>query len=195
MAAAIGIGLGVLQAGMGVKGLIDAGNEAGAITARGEYQQRIFNENADQMDRQAGEAQRLGEEQATRYSTQVRTLTGKQQSSYAGQGVDVGTGVSRDVAQETAAKGVQDLLTIRDNAWRTAFGYKQEANNLRNQGRLAKMGAVSAASSTLATGGLNFVNSLGKSYSYFDGGSGGSRGSSKRGGSAGGSYTDFSAYA
>lgn len=165
----MGAALGIASLGLGIKGIVDAGNESDAINARGQYQQKIFNENADQMDKQAGEAVRLGDEEAARYSTGVRSIVGKQQSSYAAQGVDVGTGVARDVSQETTAKGIQDMLTIKDNAWRTSFGFKQEAQNLRKQGNLARMGATSAASSTLATGGLNFVNSLGSGYKYFKG--------------------------
>lgn len=159
--------LGIAQVGLGLFGLSNANNEADALKARGEYQQKIFNDNADQLDRQAGEVERVGEEDAAAYVGAGRAVVGKQQASYAGQGVDVGTGVARDVSAETTAKSIQDMLTIRSNAWRTSFGLRQEGNNLRKQGAFARMGGNAAAGSTLATGGLNFVNNLGGAYKYF----------------------------
>lgn len=154
----------ILNVGVGLAQLLGSGNEAEAERQQGLYQQKIFNENADQLEKQADEVTRIGAEDATRYGEGVRSLVGKQASSYAAQGVDVATGSAADVQRETSARGMQDIITIKDNAWREAFGFKQQARNERQQGVLAAKGGNARASSTLATGGLNFAGSLAKGF-------------------------------
>lgn len=169
MAAAVAIPaiLGAGQIGLGVLGMDQASKQAKAERERGKFQQQIFNLNADAVEAQAGEVMQQGDQQAARYADSARSVTGKQSAAYAGQGVDVASGVTKNVQAETVQTAVRDMLTIKDNAWRQSWGMKQEASNLRRQGRLAAMGGNASANSTLVTGGLNFANSIisaGKTY-------------------------------
>jgi hypothetical protein len=157
MAAAAAIG--GLQLGLGILQMDQASKQAKAERELGKYQQQIFNINADNAEKEAQTVISQGEQQATRYMDSARSVGGKQDSAYAAQGVDVSTGVARDVKSDTVQTAMRDVLQIKDNAWRASWGLKQEAADLRRQGRFAAMGGKAKADATLATGGLNFVNS------------------------------------
>ncbi len=51
-----------------------------------------------------------------------------------------------------------DALTVKNNAWREAWGYKAQARSYRTQGALSRLASRNEANSTLLTGGLQAVN-------------------------------------
>ena len=63
-----------------------------------------------------------------------------------------------DFQGDPAAIGEQDALTIRANAARQAWGYKVEANNYRNEGRVAKATGRNAAAGTYLTTAANAMS-------------------------------------
>jgi len=150
--------------------------------AMGEAQKATFETNARMAKLQAEDAIKRGDKAAALHAQKVKKLIGAQRAAYAGQGVDISIGSPLDIQEETAELGALDVLTIRNNAYREAWGYRAQALDYTTQGKFASLEAKARARNTLLTGGLNTLN-LGVQAAYaFGGSSGGSGGSSGSGG-------------
>lgn len=164
MGASIGIALSAYQT---VSGFQSAQRQASAASAQGQYQKTIFDQNAKMADLQATDALQRGQLAEQRSRLETRQQIGSTRADLAAQGIDVGSGSAADVQASQAGVGELDALTIRNNAAREAYGYKVEALNASQQGRLAAFSGDQAASgyrvrgvSTLLTGGLNVADRL-----------------------------------
>jgi hypothetical protein len=146
MPAAVPIMIGLAAGGTAISaiGQIKGGN---AAKSQGDF-------NAAVAEQQAQDALARGTQDEERFRQGVRTLIGSQRASFAGQGVDVGTGSAADVQADAAYLGELDANTIRQNAARTAAGFKVQAENYRMGGSNAQTaGYFGAASTVLGTAG------------------------------------------
>ena len=98
-----------------------------------------------------------------------RFRIGEQRVALAAQGIDIDQGSALEIQLQTAEFVSQDALTISNNAWREAWGFRAEANSLRFQGQFAQLAASSKARSTLITGGLKGLTSFLKAGSFIEG--------------------------
>lgn len=140
--------------------LLGAYNQSQSIRAQGRYQQGIAESNAKFNEVMAADAIERGRTESTLVRKRAAQLRGQQRVSYAGQGVDVNSGSALTVQDETYTMGEIDYLTVKNNAWREAFGYKSQAIESRNQGRYAKMTSKIQARNTLLTGGIGALSSI-----------------------------------
>jgi len=153
------------QAGSGLAGAL---NEADATRAKAKYQKTVSDSNARFAELNATQAIQEGDRAALQVRQQGDAITGTQRAGFAGQGVDVNTGTAADVQRETQTLSAMDALTLKNNAWRKAYGYKVEAINATRKGQFAQKAADQAASDTLLTGGLNAFSTLAKGgYDYY----------------------------
>lgn len=177
---------------------ISSENQASAMTAQGMYQNEMMQANAGIADLQAEDAIKRGDAEANRYGSQVRSVIGSQRANFSGQGVDVNKGSALETQVGTAEVGAQDQVTIKNNAWMEAWGYRAGAADMRRQGQLAMMGANNNSRNTLMAGGLNAINNLAGAYGNYRQGNyiGGTKKRSNGGGgnNAGGSYNDYGNY-
>lgn len=145
----------IIGAALGVGGtLMGAYANARALEAQGYAQRQAFEMNAKFAEFNAKQALERGDEAAKAYKDHVNKTIGTQRASYAAQGVDVNSGSAMEVQKQTAELGAQDVLTIKNNAWREAWGMRVEAGNSRIQAQYAESTANATARATLLTGGL-----------------------------------------
>lgn len=194
---------GALQAGaMGVGAISSVGgaySDSEAKKAQGIYQEGIDNVNARFADFQAEDAVVRGEQQATEISRKsVRDLSivrrtgkqveGAQRTSLSAQGIDIASGSAADILADTRREVFNDeteikraaeldVLTVKNNAWLEAWGYKAQEENYLSRGRMARTAGDSAARNSLLTGGLDAV-AYGLRAGYYA--SGGKAGGGKR---------------
>lgn len=152
--------MGVLQGVSAVAGLYGSYTQAQAAKQQGKYEQSVYESNARMAELEAEEATSRGNREANRVRAKGRAVRGSQRAALAGQGVDVGTGTAADLQLETDTLSEMDALTVQNNAWREAWGYRAEASNLRYQGRFARLGAKTQARNTLLTGGVRFADDV-----------------------------------
>jgi len=138
--------------------LFAAQSEASAQRAQGDFEAGQFLRNARFAELQAEDATRRGALSASRQRGQVRGVIGSQQVAFASQGVDVGSRSVADVAADSGLKGELDAITIENNAFREAFGFRVEAAESRAAASGARTQSRSNAGNTLITGGLNALN-------------------------------------
>ena len=118
------------------------------------------------LEFQAEEAIFLGDREAQEYRKKVSKFKGIQRAAAAAQGISVDSGTAIDLQEETAEQGALDVLTIKNNAFKQAFGLEQEASNLGFAAQAAELTGQSQAASlerakqtTWITGGLKAASS------------------------------------
>lgn len=128
---------------------------------QGKYLDKVSKVNAGMSEQAARDALARGEIEADDMRKQTRQVIGTQRTGFAANGIDVNTGSAGQIQDDTAALGELDALTILNNAAREAYGYRVQAVDQRQQGKLAKyQGKMEAFGSIL--GGAEKAYSLGQ---------------------------------
>ena len=126
----------------------------------GKYLDKVAKQNAAVSDQAAADSIRTGATNADTKRIETRGFIGSQRAGFAANGIDVNTGSAGLVQDDTAQFGELDALTIMNNAAREAYGYKTQAVDQRQQGKLAKYkGKMDAIGSIL--GGVEKAASMG----------------------------------
>jgi hypothetical protein len=139
---------------MGTSAITGAYTQAEATKMQAKYAQQQGEANARMMELEAQDAIDRGDKESQTMRKKANLLQGKQRASMAAQGISLDSGSAQDILQETGEMGVEDAMTIKNNAYREAWGLRSQASNARSEGRMTRMGAKYEARSTLLTGGL-----------------------------------------
>ncbi|WP_454911120.1 virion core protein, T7 gp14 family [Stutzerimonas chloritidismutans] len=117
---------------------------------QGKYLDEVAKVNAG-ISKKAGEdAMQRGGVAADEQRKTTQQVIGAQRAGFAANGIDVNTGTAGQIQNDAAALGELDALTIMNNAAREAYGYRVQAMDQRQQGKLAKyQGKMEAIGSIL----------------------------------------------
>lgn len=149
------------QMAKGGLGLAGGFMQASAMREQGEFQARQYESNARIAELEAADAEARGSKEAAQVRRKGEQVQGAQRASFAAQGVDVNSGSAADLQAETAYLTKQDEITVTNNAWREAWGYKVQASNYRGQGAMTRAGARNQAANTILTAGIGALDSFG----------------------------------
>lgn len=129
-----------------------------AQKAQAAFQRQQLDINRRFSEMQAEDALARGERDVQAARRKTAGLIGSQRAALAAQGVDIGRGDAADIQLETAELGAMDELTIRNNAYREAFGFRTQALQFGSQGAFAGIAARAGISQTILTGGAQFAS-------------------------------------
>lgn len=135
-------------------------SQAKAIKTQSKYEQQQANFNAEVADLQAQEAINRGNREASLKRKETKRLIGDQRAALAAQGIDVNTDTAAIIQQDTAGVGAEDVETIKNNAWKEAWGYQVQSQEYRSQAEFARISGKYKRSQTIATGGLQFARDI-----------------------------------
>lgn len=145
-----------------------------ALEAQGNFQKQQFEFNSKMAELQAEDAIKRGYVNSAEYKKNGKALVGAQRASYAAQGVDIGTGSARDVQRETRKQVELDVMTIKNNAWQEAWGYKLQSLDLTGRGQFASLGAKFESQNSILAGYANAskygFQAVSSGYKYYQGG-------------------------
>ena len=102
-------------------------NSASAQQATLGYEAAVARNNQTIANYQADLAIQNGAVQEQNQQLKTANMEGDQRAALAANGVDLGTGSATEVLATTEFMGKRDALTIRDNAARQAWAYKNQA--------------------------------------------------------------------
>ena len=137
--------------------------QAKGQTEDASYQAGLMKQNADFKNRTADETINAGDTAADWQRVKAGQAIGTQRSVQAANGIDVNSGSSAQLQDDTAMLGELDALTIQNNAAREAYGYRVQAQqDISNAGQTVRNGKAAATGSIL--GGL------GKAFGSYAGG-------------------------
>lgn len=160
-------------AGAGAQALGSIGGayaESQALKTQGEYQRMQYEMNARLAGLQAQDAIKRGDKAAVEVKRRAKRVIGSQRAALAAQGIEVDSGSAAQIQADTVAQSTLDVLEIKNNAWREAWGYRFQASDYMGRGRFAEMAAKASATNTLLTGGMNAITSLAGGLSGYGGG-------------------------
>lgn len=143
--------------------IYNAKQQSDAIKMQGEFDAQQAKFNVQSLEVRKNELLAKAEEDQTDMAKQVQQMLGIQKVSLAAQGIEVDTGTAEQIQAETKEIGRKDIMRIKNNAWREAWGMEVQQEQIETQAKFAKLGARTQASNTLATGGLQALNT-GLSY-------------------------------
>ena len=150
---AIAIAATVASTAVAAYGQIQQGN---AAKEAANYNAQVANNNATTANNNAIAAEQAGAVQAEQKQMQTGQTIGKIIASKAASGLDVNSGSSADLVASTADVGELDAQTIRNNADKTAYGYRTQGQSYSAQAGLDQMQGNNAA----AAGQLGAFSSL-----------------------------------
>lgn len=127
----------------------------------------VAKQNAGISRENAAIAGQAGSEQAWMVGQKTRALTGGEQANQAASGVDVNSGSAVDVRASSTELGMLDALTVRSNAAREAYGYKQQATSQEEQSTLDTFEAKNAMSAGELNAANTFLGSAGSAADNF----------------------------
>ncbi len=138
-----------------------------ALNAQSSFQKTMAAINARMAKRQADGVIKVGDEQANQIKKKGQQIAGAQRASAAAQGLDVTDGSVADQLADTDEAVKSDMLNVRNNAWRQAWGIEAQSS-LDLQSANTKADALrSEAGQTLLTGGLQALGYGAKSAGAF----------------------------
>ena len=127
------------------------------------FQSNLMNQNAAFKNDTANETINAGDTAADWQRVKAGQAIGTQRSVQAANGIDVNSGSSALIQDDTAMLGELDALTIQNNAAREAYGYRVQAQqDISNAGQTVRNGK------TAATGSI--LGGLGKAFGSYAGG-------------------------
>lgn len=148
-------GAGALSGGFASLG--SAYSQAQAARLQGDYQKQQYDLNAQLADLQSKDALYQGDVMASNEEKKISATVGSQRAAYSASGVDVNSGSAAITQNESRQTGAIDVLTIKNNAWRTAMGYRMQAISATGQGNFAQLAGQATSTSTLLTGGIQAI--------------------------------------
>jgi hypothetical protein len=159
MGASAGLMMASSTATQGVAAIGSAYSQSQATRSAGNYQNVVDQANAGMAGVESAGAIEQGNTAATNNDLQARAAIGSSRAASAAGGVDVGSGSAAATQGSIAAVGALDSLTIRNNAWRTSWGYQAQGLNASSAGTFAQQAGNNNANNTLLTGGMNAASS------------------------------------
>lgn len=140
-------------------------NNARATQISGDWQAQQYDLNKKLLDLQSTDERANFD--IERQLERAAQTEGGQMAQQSSMGVDVNSKTAQAIRAETSAIGAKDAMTIRNNAYKRAFGYEVESLNEENKARLAKIAntaevnaSKAAANSAFAGGALRVISDL-----------------------------------
>lgn len=161
-------GLGLAQGFLSYAGSYSAAKamelEAEKARIRGDFEKKSLENQARYTEIQAQEAKENSQRQYGQVYKRGKQATGAARAAAVGQGVRIDSGSIGDAIDETTSVTERDLLMVKSNAFREAWGFKKQAADLRFGASMAELGAGAEAAAykakgkaTLLTGAIGLV--------------------------------------
>lgn len=162
-------GLSAVSAGLsGAAEIGGAYEQSTALEAQGEFQATMARINREFARRQADQVLTAGNEEAAVFIDKGKRVASSQRASAAAQGLDVNDsgGTVADQVNDTYEASMRDAITVKNNAWKQAWGITTNANIGVANADFNQMGNRFAADQTLATGGIRAAGNFTKATAY-----------------------------
>lgn len=101
-----------------------------------EYQSAVARNNAITAEYQAQDALKRGEIAEEQQRRRTAMLKGSQTARLAANGIDISEGSALQILSDTDWMGEQDALTVRDNAAREAWGFREQGRNYQSNSNM-----------------------------------------------------------
>lgn len=139
-----------------------SGASAAGQSQAGAYTAQVARNNQVTANQNADLALFRGDQQVSVSQQRTAQTIGAQRAGAGASGVDVNTGSPVRAQEDTARIGAMDAQTIQENAQRSAWGYRTQAENFGNEAKLDESRGELGALSSLIGGGATFAEKWSK---------------------------------
>ena len=136
--------------------------KSNAIKMQSQFEANQFAREAEYSEMKAKNAIMIGKKESLAERMKAKKLIGMQRARMASKGIDIDSGSALDIQTETAEFGAMDSLTIKNNAFREALGYRIESIDQDTQGKFTRNTGKYKARRSLMAGGMGAVSEYGK---------------------------------
>lgn len=147
-----------MAAGVSAYGSVQQGK---AQEKQADYQAAVGRNNAIIAERQATDAEERGAAAELSQRRQTAALAGKQRAGMAANGLDLSSGSPLDILGDTAQFGELDALTVRSNAAREAWGFRNQRDQFTSDAGATKIAGRNAKSASYIGAGSSLLSSAG----------------------------------
>lgn len=167
-----------VSGGFAAMGVMSAGNsiaQGKSQKAQDDFTASQYDSNARLATEQGAEAKAAGDINAGQAAEEGRQQVAKQRVAAAATGADVNSGSALSLQADTNWQAKQNQITIKNNAWRTAWGYNTQAIDYGTQAQFSRMAGNNAMNNSYLTGGMQAIGygvQAGSAYNKYNGKSG-----------------------
>jgi hypothetical protein len=136
-------------------GAMSAYQQSKSQQASMDYQSKVAQNNAITAEYQAQDAIKRGEVAEAEQRRRTSMLKGSQTARLAANGLDISEGSALNILSDTDWMGEQDALTVRDNASREAWAYRQQGANSQSNSNM--LSASADAQNPLLSGATSIM--------------------------------------
>lgn len=145
--------------------IVGAGAQAASSIRQGKEDEATAKINQQLADYQAQDATQRGAIEEGRFRRQLAQFVGRQRNEIGSRNVEL-RGSALRLLEDSAQLGEEDALTIRNDAARTAWGYKNQANEAARFGAQSKLNSYGRAGGSLLTGAAQSYGQWRESRGY-----------------------------
>lgn len=156
----MGAAAGAAQVGMGAVQILNAKNQADMMKQQAAFEAQQSEFNARLIEFRKQDIQALAEKDIQARHKQVNQMLGAQKVSLAAQGIEVEGELGAQFEQQEREMALEDVQSIKNNAWREAMGLSIQQQNIRSQSRIDQIAAKDKARDTIVTGGIQGVSTM-----------------------------------
>jgi len=152
---------GEMYGAMGVSALsalISGFSQSSAARAQGDIQASVARTNAAIARLQAKQTIEAGSAEASKINQRTAQTVGSLRAAQGASGIAVNSGSNALITNAVTGMGMQDELTIRNNAARRAWGFETQAIQDTYKGQFEQLTGNAAARQSLLTGGLKAIS-------------------------------------
>lgn len=128
-----------LTAASAVSGAVGSMQAADAQKQQAQYQAAVARNNQQVAEQNAAYAEQVGRNQELAKREQTMQALGKQRALFGAMGIDPNSGSAARISTDLVGLGELDALTIRNNAARSAYGYRVQGSDFGANADLATM--------------------------------------------------------
>jgi hypothetical protein len=159
-----GLAASAIGTGVSVYGAVKQGQ---AAQDQANYQAQVSRNNAQVAGMQSDDALARGQEAENEQRRKTASAIGSQTAGIAGSGFELGDETSLSLLGDTAAFGEMDAQTIKQNASREAWGYRQQGANYTADAGLQVARGDAASSASYLKGGSDLLSGASKFASSY----------------------------
>lgn len=137
-----------------------------AERTRADYEAMVAEHNMRLAQLQSEDALRRGSKAANKVRQEGLKVVGAQRAATAAQGIKVDDGTAADLQAETQYLSELDAMTVQNNAWREAWGFKAQAADQQSKATFGEMAGDARANAMILTGGLQAADYAGQALYY-----------------------------
>lgn len=154
--------MGAGQAAMGVAKMYQAKKGADAERIHSQYEANQAEFNAMLNEMRVEDLNVQADKDAIQRQKDISQMIGSQKVNLAAQGIDIDSDVAMKIKEDTEEIGRQDVLAIRNNAWKAAMGIEFESADMRQGASMTKKAGRNRSRDMMISGVFDSISSFRK---------------------------------